>query len=273
MIATQMRPILKEIEALASKAKDQHKPVGPQLTPLDNERFGELSQRLKALQAKEFVESVYQEHIDLIAAMAQALDTEYRWGQAPSKDDPYALADSAPFLMQHLDPITENTTPKGTHCTMGWALTSLEAQSVKNVDSRETASMLREFSDLQAKYGVKNLDEAAMTPKDKATYGELRPKLVQAKTDLDNIGLVEQLKLLADAAQLIYKADIQDLANSMGDYHTIGRTLQAMRASGQITAQMAARIGLWNRLDDKYPCQAYKNAEESAKMRKAMGLN
>lgn len=271
-IAKELLPVYTEIQSLAAKATNPNKSVGSQLSPAANERFGELRQRAIALQTRNYVESVYQKHIELISRMAQAQDEIYRWGKYPEKSEKYYLADLAPYALQRLYPVSENTPPKGNQCSLDGALATLESGSLRAITSPRMENMLATLRSLQAKYGVKNLNQASMSDEDRKTYEAARKILNEAKLETENIDIVEQIRRMAAAATLIYSSDQKDVDASMGDPRSIGKTLHAMQMSGKFSPATQESIGLWAKLDAKYPCEAIKQQEAAFKVQQRLGI-
>jgi len=249
-------PVLEGIEKLSSSVKDNSRPVGEQLSPSDLGQFGSLRQRLLTLQVKQLIESRYDKHLELLQQMVQAEDMRHRWGKEPEVNGPYGPALAVLPLLAQSDPINGTEPPRAQTCTLEWSLDMLAQDSYKLISSPSINDAATQLSRMKSSYGFPGaIDPSKLSAKDSATFQRLLPVINQAREARDHIESVEQLKLLASAAELLRTASMQDIDESAGDIDSIGTTLRRMKDDKKIDDRMLIRIGIWNALDNKFPSE------------------
>lgn len=261
-----IRPLLLQMKALAEKASDPKRAIGDQLSAADSEQFGEVRSRLLALQWRALVEGNYSKHMELIEMMAEAVDTDYRWGREPDEKSPDFLVDVTPGALQQISPMKNIDTPKEDHCTLIWALHLLEKPSLDALSQpNEVRAAQGQFSQLEQKYHVERLDRNALSTDDQRTFDAAQGTLVRLQREAKHVQQIEQIKTMVEAADIIYAASISDLEQSAGDPKSSINTLQQMKKDGRLSDEMAIRVGMWNKLDEKYPSMQATMMKETAK--------
>jgi hypothetical protein len=261
-----IRLLLTEMQALAAKAHDPKRPVGEQLSGQDNEHFGELRSRLMALQWRNLIESRHSKHMELIEKMGESVDLDYRWGRAPDEKSPYYMVDVTPDMLQRISPINTFNTPKENHCTLLWALHLLEQPSIAAVFANEVDTATGQINQLRQKYHiVDRINRNALSPDDQRVLDGAEGTLVRIVRDGAHVEKIEQIKSMAEAADMIYTAGMKDVEQSAGDPNSPINTLQQMKKERKLSDQMETRIIVWEKLDEKYPSAEAIGLQKSAK--------
>ncbi|MGN6083160.1 hypothetical protein [Trinickia sp.] len=260
-------PLLTRMQALVAKAHNPKQPVGEQLSGEDNEEFGEIRSRLMTLQWHQLIESRYAKHMQLIEKMDEAVDTAYRWGREPDESSPDFMADATPAVLQQVNPINSFAPPAGDHCTLLWALHLQEQPSLTALNGRELDAAVAQVKQLQLKYNTQHVNRSALSTGDQRVFDDAQATLQRLQREATHAQEIEQIKMMAEAAETIYTASMKELEQSAGDPNSSINTLQKMQHEGRISAQMATRIGVWSKLDEKYPSD---QAIEMQQMQKAM---
>lgn len=264
-LAATTLPLLDKMKALAAKASDPKRSVGDQLSGKDNEQFGEIRSRLITLQWHRLIESRYSKHLELIEKMAESVDTTYRWGREPDEKSPDFMADVTPSILQQVSPINTFTQPKEDHCTLIWALHSQEQPSIAALSAPEVDTVAAQVNQLRQKYHVDHLDRNVLSPGDQQIFDEAQTTIVRLQREAAHAQQIEQIKSLAEASDLVYDASMKDFDQSAGDPDSSIDTIQQMKKDGKLSAQMAARIGTWAKLDEKYPSSEAVGMDEAKK--------
>lgn len=268
--ARMLTPILDQFSKLSSKAKDNSRPIGEQLSLDDLDKFGALKQRLLTLQTKQVIESRYDKRLELLQQMALIEDNRYRWGTSPSEKDPYAAASAIVDVLKVADPINNPTTPTERYCTLQWALSAQEQASIDASGDPAIPSAMQQLTGLKNKYGFKEgIEPEKLSPDDRKVFDGLQPIIIKTRRMLDNINGVEQLKSLATTIDFMYATNMKEIDNSAGDPAALGSTARQMRNEGTLDDKAIIRIGLWMSLDDKYESDYAKAFNQ---MQKAMGM-
>jgi hypothetical protein len=264
-LAATTMPLLDKMRALAAKAPDPKRSMGDQLSGKDNEQFGELRSRLITLQWHRLIESRYSKHLELIEKMTESVDTTYRWGREPDEKSPDFMANVTPSILQQVSPINTFTQPKEDHCTLVWALHLQEQPSIAALSAPEVDTAAAQVNQLRQKYHVDHLDRNALSPGDQHIFDEAQTTIVRMQREAAHAQQIEQIKSLVAASDLIYDASMKDFDQSAGDPDSSIDTIQQMKKDGKLSAQMAARINVWSKLDEKYPSSEAVGMEEARK--------
>ena len=258
-------PLLNKMKALVEKAHDPKRSVGEQLSRKDNEEFGEIRSRLMALQWHRLIESRYAKHLELIEKMTESVDATYRWGREPDEKSPDFTADVTPAILQDISPIKTFNPPKEDHCTLIWALHLQEHPSLAALNEPELQTAAGHVNQLRQKYHADHLDRKALSPDDQQVFDEAQTTIVRMQREAAHAQQIEQIKMLTEAADVIYVASMKDFEQSAGDPNSSIDTIQQMKKDGRLSAQMALRIGVWSKLDEKYPSSEAVGMEEAKK--------
>lgn len=264
-LAPSILPLLNKMKALADRASDPKRAVGDQLSGKDNEEFGEIRSRLMALRWRQLVESNYSNHMDLIEKMAEAVDTSYRWGRDPDEKSPDYLVQITPGALQQISPINSFNPPTENHCTLIWALHLQEQPSLAALNNPELDTAAAKAKQLQQKYHVDHIDRRVLTPDDQQVFDQAQATLLRMQREAVHAQQIEQIKTMVEAADIVYTASMNDLEQSAGDPNSSVDTLQQMKNDGRLSGQMAIRVGLWKKLDKKYPSMQAIMMRETAK--------
>jgi hypothetical protein len=264
-LAPAILPLIDKMKALANKAPDPKRSVGEQLSGKDNEEFGEIRSRMMTLQWHELIESRYEKHLELIETMTESVDTIYRWGRYPDAKDPNLMADVTPSALQQLEPIKTFDAPKEEHCTLIWALHMQEQPSLVALNDPSLDAASNQTNQLSRKYHTDHLDRSVMSRDDQQILDEVQTVITRMQREESHAEQIEQIKTMAEAADLIYQVSMKDFDRSGGDPDASIDTLQQMKKDGTLTTRMAQRIAAWSKLDEKYPSDQALGLQEAAK--------
>ena len=128
----------------------------------------------------------------------------------------------------------------------------------------------RKAKQLQQKYHVTHVNRNALSPDDQRIFNEAQTTIVRMQREAAHAQQIEQIKMLAEASDMIYAASMKDLEQNAGDPDSSIDTLKQMEKDGKLSAEMVMRINVWIKLDEKYPSieaaglEALKKANSAA---------
>jgi len=160
-LATQLKPILTEFTQINNKAKDPTRPVGPQLSTHDLARFGELRQRMMAIQLQQLLESNYARDYEVAGNLFDLMQKLYTGADEPKQEDAdyklYQIILAARYLAEtdQFKGANDISVPPRTEfeqCTLVAALHLVEGESMIKLNQLPMKDASRKFSDLRARY-------------------------------------------------------------------------------------------------------------------------
>jgi len=160
-LATQLQPILTEFRQINNKAKDPTQPVGPQLSTHDLARFGELRQRMMAIQIQQLLESNYARDYEVVGNLFDLMQRLYTGANEPKQEDADYKLYQIILLGRYAAETDEfkgandiSVPPKTEfeQCTLVAALHLVEDESMIKLNQLPTKDASRKFSDLRARY-------------------------------------------------------------------------------------------------------------------------
>ena len=144
-----------------------------------------------------------------------------------------------------------------------------EQPSLVALNALDLDAAARRVNRLRQKYHVDRLDRNVLSPDDQRIFDEARTTIVRLQREATRAQQVEQIRMLAQASDVIYDANMKDFERSAGDPDSPINTLSQMEKEGKLSAPMVMRINVWSKLDDKYPST---EAAAMADAKKAMSV-
>jgi hypothetical protein len=197
--------------------------------------------------------------------MTESVDTTYRWGREPDEKSPDFTADVTPAILQDVNPINTFTQPKEDHCTLIWALHLQEQPSIAALSAPEVDATAAQVNQLRQKYHVDHLDRNALSPGDQQIFDEAQKTIVRIQREAAHAQQIEQIKMLAEASDLIYDTSMKDFDQSAGDPNSSIDTLRQMEKDKKLSSDMVMRVNVWLKLDEKYPSSEVVTMEDAKK--------
>ncbi len=264
-IAEQTLPLLKQLEAINSKATVPNKPIKDQLSSDDIAKFSEINQRLKSAQLSQLMESRRQRNLTVIEKMVMISDREYRWLEQPEEKDPDFIIYSALQLLRLTIKENNISTPTSPSCTLEYALHSLENKAIEklNAGNARLNSAMDELKSILSKYGMDKLDRSRLSKADLKKVNELINGVINPmRRHREFIQDIENIKLMARVSDITYESNIKDIAFSGGDIKAIGKTIQRRNKSNEFNENMQIAMGLWTKINEKIPSDIVNEWDE-----------
>lgn len=272
-LANGQMPILGELERLNSKAKDDKRPVGEQLSAADNARFGELTQRLKVGQLGDYVESRRQRDATELQRLVQVADREYRFGPQDEGDNKEAILSGVLVAMRQIaqgkDWPTQIEVPNPGTCSFAVAVKKLADAGFERMRETDSDGPATVLSMMAKRYGVKTIDTAKLSPADRTEYARVRQEMEAPIAAYHYVTDLRDIVAIADAMDINYRAMKQDIVAGGGDMDTIGKTVDTMMADGRIDEQTVAGLRAVKIINEKIPADAIEQWEQIGKAAKS----
>lgn len=273
-IAEQTLPVLRQLEYLSAKGINPEIPLKNQLSSDELIRFSELRHQLRSIQLANLFESHHQRNLMVIEKMATLADREYQFQDYPSENDPdfiiYASLQALRLLLkQGNDHLI--TTPSVPHCTLDRSLHSIAVRAIYKLNAYgdQLEDALRSVNAILGKYGLKKIDRSRLSKSDLEKITELkRSIIIPAEIEMTFIEDIENIRLMAKAAELMYEGNKQDIAFGGGDINAIGATLNRRRENNEIDDKTWITLQLWTRISEKLPSEVSKRWAEISKQMK-----
>jgi|BEDMetMinimDraft_2_1075160.scaffolds.fasta_scaffold03173_4 hypothetical protein len=248
--------LLNQLSELSNKAKNPNKPVGEQLDPADNEKFGELRAQLIHTQAYNFIQSNRARDAEVIAQMYDVALKSYSDPSYNPSADLAKSPGSAVIFLRVMQPNQIDYVPStDTTCTIDFALSQAQAQLVQQMTSALPIIQRDKpiIEALRAKYGVAaggQFDRSKMSEDDVQTLDLIQNEVKPALTDLTLALDLSNIRAWWGVSELIYNDDLQDLQKT-DDPNNIGDTIRSQVSS--FSPAIKAVAAVWNMVDAKVP--------------------
>jgi len=276
-LAQKQMPILTELQALTSKAKNPGLPTGAQLTKADQDRFQQLREQLLASQVQRIVNSGYLRDSRVIAHAAK-IAHDLRVGRTIDEKDPdffyYGIV--ALLAVQHPQGQVEITTPQDKECSVVAALhfdLQLMLREINQLPWKEATDRLQVFVQ---RYGLDMKQEGWVERipnlPDKQSARLDMGTVAQGQRMLDFINNIENLKALARVSILGFQSDMEDIrgAHTEQELSKIGLGWTERAKNYDERTQVLA--GLLNMIAQKVPSDSRIEAEGRTKALQQQGI-
>ena len=276
-LAEKQIPVLEEIQAINSKAKNPSLPVGAQLAKPDLDRFQQLREQLLAAQAQQVVNSGYLRDSRVIAQAAKvAYDLSV--GRMFDEKDPQFFYYGVVLLLsvQHPRDQVDITTPHDKECSIEAGLhfnEQIAFREMNRVPVKETTDRLKSIAQ---RYGLNTKEES---------WVEKIPSLQDKQSAKIDLGMIEKggrvleyiknlenLKALARASVLGYQSDMEDLkgAHTEQEISKVGTGWSERAKKYDERTQILS--GVLNMIAQKIPSDAAIEAQGRTKMLQQQGI-
>ena len=269
-LATQIKPLLGELEQINEKAKDPSRPIGPQLSTHDLARFSELRQRLMAIQLQQLLESGYGRDYKVVGNLFALMQKLYIGEREPSQGDPNSKSYGIILLMRYaatsddfkgVDEISVPTKIELEQCDLVAALHLVENESLTKLNQLPVKESSQKLLELRAKNPSPSgkIDRSKLNPQDGAIYDSImRNTMAPANHEITFIGDVEDLKSIVKAADLRFQANKKDAIDLGGDANAVGQTL----SKANLDKRMTFGIGILNAIAEAFPSEWVQQQKE-----------
>jgi hypothetical protein len=276
-VAQKQMPILTELQALTSKAKNPNLPTGAQLTKADLDRFQELREEMLANQAKVIVNSGYLRDSRVIARAAKVTH-DLSVGRTIDEKDPDFFYYSIVLLLsiQHPQGQVEITTPQDQECSVVSGLHFDEQLMLKQINQLPWKEATDRLKVVSQRYGldmkqegwverIPNLSEKQSARLDMET-------VTQGQRMLDYINNIENLKALARVSILGFQSDTEDIrgAHTEQELSKIGSGWSERAKNYDERTQILA--GLLNMIAQKVPSDSMIETQGRTKALQRQGI-
>lgn len=275
--AQKQEPILLEMQALTSKAKNPNLPTGAQLTKPDLDRFQQLREQMLENQAQRIMNSGYLRDSRVIASAAKVA-YDLSMGRTIDEKDPdfYYYSIVGILSIQHPQDQVEITTPQDKECSVVSGLHFYEQLMLKQIDQlpwKEATDRLKVFAQ---QYGldikqtgwvdrIPNLQEQKTARLDMGT-------VAQGQRMLDYINNIENLKALARVSILGFQSDMEDIrgAHTEQELSKLGSGWSERAKNYDERTQILA--GLLNMIAQKVPSDSMIETQGRTKALQQQGI-
>lgn len=278
-VAQEQMPVLSEMQALTSKAKNPNLPMGAQLTSADQDRFQQLREQLLALQAKEIVNSGYLRDSRVIVRAAKVAHDMSRGRTYDEKDPDFFYYSIIGLLsLQHPSNRLQLTKPNDKECSIEASLYFDERPALDQATKQQSSftEAVERLTAIAHRY--------ALDPK-QDRWVEKIPNLQDQQTARREIGTVEQgralieyvnnienLTALAHVSLLGFQSDLEDLrvAHNEQELSKIGTGWTERSKAYDERTQILG--GLLNMIAKKVPSDMMIEAQGRNKMLREQGI-
>lgn len=276
-LAQKQMPILTEMQALTSKAKNPALPTGAQLTKADQDRFQQLREQLLALQAQQIVNSGYLRDSRVIARAAKVAHNLSMGRTFDDKDPDFFYYSIVGLLsIQHPQDQMEITTPQDKECSVVAGLHFDEQLTLKEINQlpwKEATDRLKVFAQ---RYGldtkqegwverIPNLQEKQSARLDMGT-------VTQGQRMLDYINNIENLKALAKVSILGFQSDMEDIRGARTEQELSKLGLGWTERAKHYDDRTQILAGLLNMIAQKVPSDSAIEAQDRTKALQQQGI-
>lgn len=241
--------------------------VGEQFTPAEAQRFTELTERQKALNAANLIESKRIRDIRALERMYSLSHSLSKPDWQPqgdmSSEDTFlvaiilALRDELPKPMGFL---IEASSPCGIESAL-WKEATATLSAMANDPRAKFATT--EIDRLQNKYRFSKVDASRLDATDREIWDTVTaPALTSVKLTYDLVGDVARLQLLERTSERLLLSWRNDLYQSPGDPKNIGTTWRRIVEANEVPAEQIAAASVIVMINDKIPPDFIKSLSQ-----------
>jgi hypothetical protein len=266
-IAKQQIKPLERLQALSDKGKSD-RPLIESLTKEEASQWGQAQQQLGAGTLMSMIESRRQRDLDLLLKQVQLADQEYRWRTTPSEGTP----DSKPYgFLVMLRMLWKGSTigpPEGPPCSLNAALAKLQAEPLEKLNkyAPQLDKGLAWVKQTNAKYKLAKIDEEKYSPAERDQLNTFRREVLYpasiASTYLEDL---QNVRVMAKAADSVYESDRADAAIAGGDADVVGATIRRRTDAGEFDENTQVAIGVWRLVNEQIPSDYVRQILEAEK--------
>jgi hypothetical protein len=254
-MAGRMIPLLEEMEAIAAKAPKSNVSVGEQLSRDDSSRFAEIRQKMISISGLKLIESNRVRDFESVIHLTETADRNYRWQTEVPESSPERVYQDTIFVMRAVIPKRKLFEPTiSGACSTDLALNMIESEALTQANNSDVESASRTLTRMAAKYNMKQIERDKLSEADRVVYDKIDAdviKPIQRANQLFND--IENIKLVAKAAGLIYETGKQDLASGGGDYANVGATIAQRAKNNELDPLLAVAITMVREIGEKVP--------------------
>jgi hypothetical protein len=255
---------LEELKQLNSKATDDNKPIGEQLSIEDSEKFSSAAQRSKTMNMALLVESRFQRDLNVIQKLTVIADNYYRWNKLPDENGSDAI------YVALLIAWRESMNPKGLdnnsdHCDLDYALYRIEQEPIGKLNSMSSKLNMgvAHVMEIYKKYPTKEMNYDILNDADKKEVASIRDQIIApSKHELMYIHDLENIRHFAKISELMSETYSKDILNSGGDIDSVGTTIKQMIKEGKLTKEDEKMLAAWQVVNEKIPSDVIKDFEK-----------
>lgn len=219
-LALKQMPIVREMDALASHAKDPNLPVEKQLSPDEAKRFQQLRSDLFKLQMTYTTHSDYLRDAQAIAKTADVAH-QLRNGRVLDKTSPDQFYGQVAFLAlvsTGQGDIGDLASVDESECSVDAGLTALERLELKSANTQARVSAVRELNVIAQRYGLKqdnpNWIERIPNVEEKKRVRQLAAAFKDMEAITTYIRMIEALRAINRTAIMMSDVNQDDVNQS-----------------------------------------------------------
>jgi len=275
--AKEQLPLMTELQAIVSKAKNPSLPTGAQLSKTDQDRFQQIREKLLTFQAQEIVNSGYLRDSRVIAQAAK-IANDIRMGRSFDEKSPdffyYGIVTL--LAIQHPQDQLEITTPRDEECSVEAGLHFNEQAMLREMSGLNIKEATDKLKAISQRYGLdpklKGWIEKIPSLQDQQIARMQMGVVEQGGKMLESINNMENLKALARVSVLGYQSDMEDIrvAHNEEQLGQVGTGWTERSKKYDERTQVLA--GLLNMIAQKVPSDSAIEAQGKTKMLQQKGI-
>lgn len=265
-IAEQMLPVVDNLKAVTEKVKDNNRPVGDQLSTADVDKFSRYSQQIQTMQLSSLIESRRLWDLSAIETMAMLADQEYRWSKTPKENTDDAIYHASYQVIKLISSKLEVTEPKTKQCTLEYALHKLAQEPISKLEPLlpQVPAASSYYKSLTTKYKTDPIDRKKLTTAERVKYDEYENNVFSIfRKNYSYVKDIQSIKVMANALELMYQANMQDIALSGGSIDAIGKTIQRNIQKNAYDEPTQLALGMWTKINEKIPSEDVQNWQKN----------
>lgn len=271
--ASRQRPILNELSALNSRAKNEHLPIGAQLAPDEVRKFEDLSNKLLDLTLRTLFNGELMRDARVLAAIARISEKASRGIEIESSDPDFAYVTLKMVAWATVPITTIEMVSKDGECSIIAGLEEMQLESLSSIDGNTLKIMADRAKYLQEKYQTRKTpgwisDIPAGAERDEAI--RLDGILSQKKAIYAHIEFLERVKIIQRMSDRQYSLLLEALnkAKTRQDIENVQNVFQNVASAANPAEQEATKVLRF--ISQQFPSL---EAQFQARMNEGLGLH
>jgi hypothetical protein len=259
-----------QIIKLANKAKNPNLSVGEQLSVEDRIAFDINRERRITISLQQLIESNKLRDIQFLSAMTQVAYHNYRFTDVFDKNDSRYVPQNYIYLLRAMNekfPYKEWTSAsdRSSKCSFNLAIEAFQKEAITKINTLDSEALLIKLQTLAKKYNMQSIDFSKFSKSDKEYFDKLQATEINPLNKATNLADdIENIKLMSNASDLIYKSLQDDLNYSGGNSNNYGQNLKKIMASKETSERMKYALNIWEVISTDNPSEQAKRQKEAA---------
>lgn len=252
-------------------------PIGSQMNMEQVDQFYRHQTAIKSFMLKSLIESRRQRDLEVIGRLARY--AELAASERLEMPEEEETEEYLVFLLLHMmrDEVQVDATfnESGSEsCSIESAITSLQLAYLNELDAYPVEEMADRVSELNKKYGTKQLDAQVMSREDASeTKVKILPVINHLLLTRQVIRDLERIKLYNQVSLEIQRATINDMVEYGPDIEKLGASWKANAKAGRVSERMDKMGTIWNMVNELLPADLAKSADQAAENVSDQGSN